>query len=376
MNIGVMGCVRTLPIEFPVEKAENAGNMIHGNAPFRILENAVLASDTEAYKSRGQKSFVEFINQECSHLVLTLANTLKLGEKSLPNLERMSNLLEKIEKPVVTFGLGGQSQTDSIDEQVLAPEAIRLVQTISDRTELLGVRGEITEEIVRKKAGVKNTFVTGCPSLFSRPEGINALRENVKSHDGRPSFNGTKFHLATEKELLWHAIRRDHFLVEPVNKFNHTYHVAVNSKSPDAEIPYFLNRYVGNQHSIKSDIAEFYRKNYRLFRSSDDWFAFNQESVSYTYGSRFHVNMASVLSGKPALWLTHDSRTRELVEYMNLPNANLAGFSVDDASAVDWEEEYRPFFRGFSEIRDRFERYLRENRLPVGKIGPTLFGKS
>lgn len=107
MNIGVMGCVRKLPESFPLETAENAGNMIHGEAPFAILPGAVSSVDSGYYRSRGYGSFVEFVNAECSHLVLTLANTLRLGVEELPNLERMSNFLEKVRRPIVTFGLGG-----------------------------------------------------------------------------------------------------------------------------------------------------------------------------------------------------------------------------------------------------------------------------
>lgn len=374
MNIGVMGCVRDLPVEFPINKAENAGNMIHGNAPFVILDNAVLATDFASYNSRGYKNFVEFVNNECSHLILTLANTLKLGQESLPNLERMSSLLAKIEKPVVTFGLGGQSQVDSIDDQILAPEAIKLVQEISEKTELLGVRGEITAEIVRKKAGVRNVYVTGCPSVFSRPEGIKALRDNLDAVDGRPAFNGTKFHEHHERRLLWSAIDRDQFLVEPVNKFNHGFHTAVNGSNSDADIPYFLNGYVDGSSERKEYLVEFFRKNYRLFRSPSDWFAFNAESVSFTYGSRFHVNMASILSGVPAFWLTHDSRTRELVDYMNLPNIDIEKFRPEDDLDIDWHSLYGDFFKGLPEIRERFEVYLHRNGLPTKGVNPELFG--
>lgn len=39
-KIGVIGCLPELPLEFPVEKPENSGNMIHAQAPLRMFDNA------------------------------------------------------------------------------------------------------------------------------------------------------------------------------------------------------------------------------------------------------------------------------------------------------------------------------------------------
>lgn len=247
------------------------------------------------------------------------------------------------------------------------------MRTIAERTEVLGVRGELTAEIVRKKAGVANVFVTGCPSVFSRPSGIRTLKYNIANMVGRPAFNGTKLHQLGEKKFLWSALERDHFLIEPVIRFNHAYHVSVTSGREEAEVPYFLGGYVKKDATIQKDVASYYRSNYRLFRTVDDWFAFNTESVSYTYGTRFHVNMASILSGKPALWLTHDARTRELADYMNLPSRKVSDFPVGSDREVDWEEAYRGFFDGFEGIRSRFAEYLRLNGLPDQGVRQELF---
>lgn len=375
MQIGVIGCVRALPTEFPLQKAENAGNMVHGDAPFRILPNSVSAVDQQYYKSLGYKSFVEFVNDACSHLVVTLANTLRLNKESLPSLTRMSDLLRQVKKPIVIFGLGAQSDSDVVGDQVVPQEAIDLLHVVADRTASIGVRGEFTEEVVRKKVGLTNVYVTGCPSLFSNPAGVKAIRSGVDLSRGRMAFNGTKFHLDTEKALLHKAIGRDYFLVEPVNKFLHEYYESVSGGQSEAEFPYFLRSYRSGQpeESRRGELVDFFRRNYRLFRGLADWFAFNQSMVSATFGSRFHVNMASILSGRPALWLTHDSRTRELVSYMNLPHRPLDSFSIEDIDQLDWETEYRRFIDGFESVRSRFERYLILNGLPAGSVSKAAF---
>lgn len=371
--IGVTGCVRDLPIDFPLIKSENAGNMIHGDAPFKIFPDTVHATDTERIRGAGASNFVDFVNNECTHLVLTIANALRLGETSLPNLGRMEKLIRSVKKPIVTFGLGGQSQDDDISSQQLAPEAISFLRMLSEKSALIGVRGEITAEIVRKKAGVSNVFVTGCPSIFSHPEGVAQVRFSGSPSAGRPAFNGTKLHYPDERKLLEDAIKLDNFLVEPVNRFNHRYFLEVTGGFSQPSVPYFLAGLVRRDREVGKNLPQYFRANYRLFRSTASWIEFIKESVSYSYGSRFHANMAALLGGSPALWLTHDSRTREMVDYMCLPNIPINKFDTDTLSTFDWAGAYRKFSDNFDSILDRFHKYLSTNGLPTAGVSEELF---
>jgi hypothetical protein len=36
--IGVTGILNSLPASFPLMSYENSGNMVHGNAPFRLFD--------------------------------------------------------------------------------------------------------------------------------------------------------------------------------------------------------------------------------------------------------------------------------------------------------------------------------------------------
>ena len=45
MPIAVTGCATSLPSEFPMEFPENAGNMVHANAPFEMFPNCIHSND-------------------------------------------------------------------------------------------------------------------------------------------------------------------------------------------------------------------------------------------------------------------------------------------------------------------------------------------
>ncbi|HFM2961695.1 TPA: polysaccharide pyruvyl transferase family protein, partial [Escherichia coli] len=89
-----------------------------------------------------------------------------------------------------------------------------------------------------------------------------------------------------------------------------------------------------------------------------------RECVDYTFGTRFHVNMASVLSGVPALWLTHDARTQELTEFFNLPSIDLDVINSMSLSQIKSYINYDRFFKNINQLFNNFNEYLEVNGLP------------
>lgn len=361
-----MGCLPRLPVEFPLTYPENAGNMVHANAPFRMFDSAFFVKDVN-YKALGFENFLSFVNKRCSHLIVTMANTLRAGEEDGAKYARMLDFLSKVDKPIVVFGLGIQTKETNLDGISLPQEAVALVNHLSSRATLLGVRGDFTKRVLERLCGVSNAYVTGCPSLFSRPLAFAELRENIKNGTvGRPAYAGTRYFDTNENAHLINAIRQGHWLIEPVNKHNHNFYVKTLSGSDSVEdVPYFLRRHLkGEEYGDRHYMRNYFLSSYRLFRNTDEWFQFNAEAVSFSYGSRFHVNMATLLSGKPALWLTHDARTRELVEFMGLPNVDIDSECMSDINAIRKLMNFECFFDKIGGLFKNFNEYLAANDLP------------
>lgn len=363
LNIGVMGCLPQLPNEFPIAYPENSGNMVHANAPFHLYKNSIFIKN-EIYKAFGYPNFATFVNERCSHLVITLANTLKLGDEDGLKYSKMLDFLKKIEKPIVVFGLGIQAKNlKNGEEPKLPSSAIDLLRLLSQKSKLLGVRGHSTKKIIEELALINNVHVTGCPSIFSDIKSTYNVSNNLKENRGRPAFSGTKFFEKEEGQLLKSSIQSDHWLIEPVNRFNHEFYLEASVGEESYEkFPYFLKKYFGKDSL--GDVANYYVRRYKLFRNITDWYQFNRDFVSYSYGSRFHVNMATLISGKPAVWITHDERTRELTDFMKLPSV-----SLEDVQDNYFEENvkiglYDEFLDNFPKLVNNFNYYLEANGLP------------
>lgn len=361
-----MGCLPDMPHDFPMKYPDNAGNMIHGRAPFEMFEDCSFYLYDD-FRLSGRTDFTDFVNRDCSHLIVTIANLLEIGDLDGAKYRDFQNYLETIQVPIVIFGLGAQAQTKDLTDTNIAPEAIELMTYLGRRCEVVGVRGPFTKQVFEHFAGVQNTFVTGCPSFFQRPDRFRVLRDNISSRPkGRPAFSGTVLHDSMESRMLVDAIERETFLVEPVSTFNHQLYLDVSRGSGEAQIPWYLTSYMeGDAPRLsRPQVEAYYKTYYRLFRSTQAWYKFNEEVVSYTYGTRFHVNMASILSGKPALWITHDSRTEELTQFLHLPSIPLNLASTMSPTELLSGMNYDELFDNLHQLYANFNDYLSIFSLP------------
>lgn len=98
-------------------------------------------------------------------------------------------VVEGTRLPVLMVGIGAQFPTMDVDEADLPPEMVRLTKIISERTVSTGVRGQFTADVLAKH-GIRNTRVTGCPSLFR----LGKAMRKIRKPDPRallPVFNGS-----------------------------------------------------------------------------------------------------------------------------------------------------------------------------------------
>ncbi|RZN19942.1 MULTISPECIES: polysaccharide pyruvyl transferase family protein [unclassified Escherichia] len=365
-NIGVIGCLPELPVDFPLLIPENSGNMVHAEAPLRMFSRAVHYRDSSFILS-GETNFKDFVNKTCSHLIITLANSLSLEKPSPDKYKRLLDSLKQYDVPIIVFGLGIQSSVRDINKAELCKEAIELLDFLSFKAMYLGVRGEFTKKVIEKCTNIKNVFVTGCPSLFSDPIALRVLYEKYTKRDFNvASINVTNLSRVSEKQLFERAVLSNSFFIEPVNKRTHQYYIDLIKEKKDAELPYYFKSMVNNNESSlnKEQLDLYIKTKYRLFRNTKTWYEFNRECVDYTFGTRFHVNMASVLSGVPALWLTHDARTLELTEFFNLPSIDLDAINSMSLSQIKSYISYDKFFKNINKLFNNFNEYLEVNGLP------------
>lgn len=82
-----------------------------------------------------------------------------------------------------------------------------------------------------------------------------------------------------------------------------------------------LNRHLSTRYPnasfTETDLKSFLKMYGRIFFQKSEWCNFfMNRNIGFSYGNRFHGNMAAFISGVPTLWVEYDRRVNELVEYM------------------------------------------------------------
>ena len=100
----------------------------------------------------------------------------------------------------------------------------------------------------------------------------------------------------------------------------------------------------------------------RFFIDPTTWVKYLSD-FKFSFGTRIHGNITSLLSGIPAVVLAHDSRTRELAEYFEIPYKKIDGLEKFDANLLYKEASYEKLNNGHEERYNTFINFLKENGL-------------
>lgn len=358
---------------------DNIGNSIHAEAPFSFWDRGDgEVVDARELRNKSNLTFdecIDFANKNASHYILSAANFLlfqNFSDERRASYERLRLSLERLEIPLVILGIGAQAQDywNPTDHKI-PPEAIEFMKFLGVKCSLIGVRGKFTSSIFRDYAGVKNTSVIGCPSLFQNFNAFTDLRHFLKSSSkGAVTFNATWFHKEPEQKLIRRAINENHYWVGVDSGFIKNFHKDININKELADVPdelkYLLEN--GPEQIKREDLINFFSKKYRRYNGANDWINFNRENVRFSYGTRFHGNMATLLAGRPALWVAHDKRTKELAESMHLPSVTYSQAVNSSVADLEATTNYDQLFDNLGDLIRGFNSFLSANSLPEVRV--------
>lgn len=288
----------------------NTGNYFFEHAVEKQIKNYTLLNE------------INDIQEDDSTLILSMSNFISpstdLGEVA-ENIEK-----KKIAK-VVMIGAGAQAY-DYDERPSLTKGTKRFLDILSERSASIGVRGTYTANVLND-IGIKNVDIIGCPSIFFHadpkfkvmPRKFN-LDEKIKTvfH-----FTPVGYYRDKVSNLLSFGIRNCEAYIAQSENFL----LGFNQETEEnlKNLKFFFHYYNDGTVTVE-EAKEWFRKNIKWFFSLNEWLA-HMENIDFSMGARFHGNMAAILMGKPALNMVFDTRTRELVEYLNLPYIHLKDFS-------------------------------------------------
>lgn len=283
--------------------------------------------------------------------------------------EMVSNLirfLENTDCPVTAAGLGAQAQEGVSPAELvgkLTQMHIRAFKMLSERAVSIGARGEYTAECL-DRMGIHNVRVIGCPSFYFRKGG--------QSHRLKiPSLRSVQMTLtpgdARESLILEQGMKADAFWV--MQMMSERPELALERAKWDPELEAdmcaFRNDRFGNLPVEAPALWHYMRRKCRMFFDMPSWERFyDEEDITFAFGSRFHGNMAAFRSGVATLWVVHDTRTRELTETLYLPCIDYSELAkIHDPQELTERCDYRDYERHYEQLYNQYIDFLRENHL-------------
>lgn len=338
----------------------NSGNYLFQHSVWRTLsrpENAIVSNGTLSERRVPSHADVERINSEFDVFVVPLANAFRLSFAD--GLDRLSALIERLTIPVVVVGVGAQTQTDYDSERLnpIAESVTRFVRAVLDRSSTIGVRGEFTADYLDALGfGSELVEVIGCPSLFLHGPGHSITKPELDF--------GSNTRLAINLSPPAAPLGGGAFVTRQAQKYPELLYVLQNARDLNLLLWGIPPRGIAEADVPDSVQHPLYQQDrMRLFLDAWTWMDFLAER-DFTYGTRFHGNVTSLMAGTPAYILAHDSRTLELARFHQIPHR--VAEPVDpawDAADLYEEADYGPFNRAMPQLFAGYTAFLERNGL-------------
>lgn len=236
----------------------------------------------------------------------------------------------------------------------------RLLHMLAERVEL-GVRTEYDADFLCSH-GIKNVRIIGCPSLFYHMDRDFRIDDTI--HDIKQiNFNFTtdfanlgisqKDAVDIHWKLLLYFIQ-----MHESGRLKVDYTM---QKPPFAEIC--------DIHAILlsyGEVHRFYTECGRYFYSVKDWIDGIKGRDDLSIGSRFHGNIAAILSGVPTLMINVDKRMKGMNDLYKIPSIDITEF--DEKKPIEYYRslaDYSGFNKEYAKRYDDFIDYCRKNGVPL-----------
>ncbi len=302
----------------------NKGNMIHGEAPTRLLQmnrnescyfssrSLILDLDWNAEKIASE------LNQKFDLVVYSTANLIR------PNFNPgcVAKTLDALTIEFVVLGMGMQNPLPpSVNS--LHPNLIELLDVCNKKSAVFGVRGLETKAWL-EAVGFGNATALGCPSLYVYPQNIL---------DMLPP-DPLQVQTALTGGYISARIPRSISLIDIFKNFET--HYVMQDEMDELKEKIILNNLNENLYNdasgelnkiaVESILKEIhYRdlpfKSYRWFQDPNAWRMFAAQQDIYI-GDRLHGGVVALQAGIPSIFISEDQRVDEVADFFSIPKVS------------------------------------------------------
>ncbi|MCR4672357.1 MAG: polysaccharide pyruvyl transferase family protein [Lachnospiraceae bacterium] len=339
----------------------NIGNLVYQYAVLRQLtagDDYEFTADYYVPQNRrlSDKEIAAF-DEKYEMYALPLADAIR--PDFMTSMENTTNFVKRSKMKTAVIGMGIRADLADDPDNISFPfdsTVKEFVKAVLDKSAVVGVRGEATLRYLKRLGFKEESEVTviGCPSLYMYGDGLK-MKDPVISPDSRILVNNSS---AATPEVcaflrkVWEEYPESYYVTQAVQELKCIYMGArIDLAPPENGYPNDINDPV-----FQSGRAV-YPLNYLGWRD----FA---KGAALSVGARFHGNVASILSGVPAVMIVKDMRMRELAAYHHIPCVTADRISPDtELTKLIEEVDFGEFGRYHKENYDHYVDFLEKNEI-------------
>ena len=323
---------------------------------------------TEAVKEQVRFEEEIWINPTALHaihnpsVIIPAANFIISGNQD-SLAEALIRFMNGTNCPITLAGLGAQStsqlNTPSKLMKHVSNAKKQCFKMLSERTVTLGIRGEFTAECL-ELLGIHNYRIIGCPSLYKYMNGTFPKLP-------KPSLDNVQISV-TPPDLTDNKILEMGYSLQADWLMQMSTDLVEYKDNLDELDKYKISQYFPKLLISEDKLKSYIRKHGKTFWTVEEWEKYYRYNhISFAFGSRFHGNMAALRNNVPALWITHDSRTTELVHTLNLPFITRDNFVEDIVMPERLLEycDYSKFYDQYPKLLLNYKKFLTENHIEL-----------
>ena len=290
------------------------------------------------YNFAQQDVDLDYINSEATEVFLMLQDHIRPQEIAwnLP-YKQLTKFLKRINKQVNVIGIGANyfGEYNSRIYKKIPKDLAELLFTISNKTNIIGLRGEYTFDIL-KRMGIKNTEIIGCPTFYENGcNNIVTVQSNIKLED----------------VVFTNPYKLDVFGNQPIILQGEMEMMEGVISSP---------KEIYRNGCYDSLMKAYENRQYKIFSSIKEWKEFVSK-YKFAIGSRVHGGILCVNSGVPAVVLNGDLRSKEMCTVLKVPY--LPNLSKNTPLEIYEQVDYSEYNKNYSELYQKYVSFLKKNNL-------------
>ncbi len=349
-----------LPVDYSLagEDARRSMGWNSGNRVFQFAIRKMTLTDkaqVEFVSLERIFKYPEDVDAEYDAIVYSPANILSLEFRRY--LEQWAELVLTRIKHASIYFIGCGSDGKPGDAAKVASgirvAGYQLIKGILDSGGAIALRGNYTANVVKKIGFSDRDFVVlGCPSLYMNGRGLHIEKPQLSRKKIKPILNGSLVWLNSKYHCLFREYTKSIFICQDL-----AWNLLYDGQSICKRDAYYL----------QSTLFErlYMNKRIRLYGDCVPWIKdIKNEGYNFSYGSRIHGNIVSLLAGIPAYISAENARVWELAHFFKIPHDLANRDEKPDIYKIYELANYDDFNKFFPQKYDNFVTWFHDHDLP------------